>query len=169
MIWFDKYCLDHDDIDNSVRMLPLFLCACRKMLILLGPSYMSRMWCMLELFVFTSCLSCGLFEKSDVRVERIGLADARLVELAGAFSMRNCTCYRDGDKQTILGVVETGAGDGVMGFNTAVRTLVNVETGVEVVPTNKTKGRKAAQVHPVKPFTGAEPAPPPGRRKSGVW
>ena len=30
-------------------MLPLYLCACRKVLILLGPSYMNRMWCMLEL------------------------------------------------------------------------------------------------------------------------
>lgn len=38
MIWFDKYCLNQGDIDNSVRMLPLYLCACKNMLILLGPS-----------------------------------------------------------------------------------------------------------------------------------
>tara|TARA_B100000768_G_C11224823_1_gene352250 strand:- start:42 stop:1037 length:996 start_codon:yes stop_codon:yes gene_type:complete len=162
LIWFDKYCLNQGDIDNSVRMLPLYLCACRKMLILLGPSYMNRMWCMLELFVFTSCLSCGLFGKTDVQVERIALDDAQLAELANDFSIRNCRCYRDGDKQTILGVVETGAGDGILGFNSAVRMLINSEDGPEVVPTSKTKGSKAslsaAQVHPAaKGFTGAEP------------
>lgn len=117
---------------------------------------------MLELFVFTSCRSCGLFEKTDVQVERIALDDAQLAELADDFSMRNCRCYRDGDKQTILGVVETGAGDGILGFNSAVRTLVNSEDGAEMVPKPKTKGAKtslsAAQVHPAsKGFTGAEP------------
>ena len=144
-------------------MLPLYLCACRKMLILLGPSYMNRMWCMLELFVFTSCLSCGLFVESEVQVERIGLDDAQLAELANGFSIRDCRCYREGDKQTILGVVETGAGDGILGFNSAVRMHVNSEDGPEVVPTSKKQRSKAslsaARVAPAaKGFTGADPS-----------
>ena len=32
--------------------LPVHLAACRKLLILAGPTYTTRMWCVLELFVF---------------------------------------------------------------------------------------------------------------------
>ena len=69
----------------------------------------------------------------------------------------------EGDKQTILGVVETGAGDGILGFNSAVRMLVNSEDGPEVVPTSKKQRSKAslsaARVAPAaKGFTGADPS-----------
>ena len=36
----------------------------------------------------------------------------------------NTNCFRDEDKQSIFGIIET-AGDGRMGFNDAVRSLAN--------------------------------------------
>ena len=47
-----RYCIDQTAIDQSVRRLPIFVVASKKMLVLLGSSYAARCWCMLELFVF---------------------------------------------------------------------------------------------------------------------
>ena len=66
IVWFDKYCIDQNAIDVSVRRLPIFVVASKKFVVLLGSSYASRCWCMLELFVFNSVRNCNLFdEKSD--------------------------------------------------------------------------------------------------------
>ena len=46
-------------------------------------------------------------------------------------------CYRDEDKQSIFGIIET-AGDGRVGFNDAVRSLANAATMDEAhVPPRK--------------------------------
>ena len=47
-----RYCIDQTAIDQSVRRLPIFVVASKKMLVLLGSSYAARCWCMLELFTF---------------------------------------------------------------------------------------------------------------------
>ena len=75
VIWFDKYCIDQTAIDESVRRLPVFVVGSSKFLVLLGPSYASRCWCMLELFVFNSVRNCALFDET---------ADFIVLPLAGA-------------------------------------------------------------------------------------
>ena len=45
---------------RSVRRLPIFVVASSKFVVLLGSSYASRCWCMLELFVFNSVVRSPL-------------------------------------------------------------------------------------------------------------
>ena len=68
LVWFDKYCIDQNAIDQSVRRLPIFVVASSKFYVLLGPSYATRCWCMLELFVFKACQRCGLFSDAEVSI-----------------------------------------------------------------------------------------------------
>ena len=139
-----RYCIDQTAIDLSVRRLPFFVVASQKMLVLLGPSYAQRCWCMLELFVFTSCQRCGLFDEAELEVEPLHGSDAsstssssasppagssaphshysHLEKLARSFRIHDTACYRDVDRETIFGIVET-AGDGSAGFTDAVRAL----------------------------------------------
>ena len=42
----------------GVRRLPIYVVACSKFVVLLGPSFATRCWCMLELFVFHSVQVC---------------------------------------------------------------------------------------------------------------
>merc|ERR1712107_480936 len=51
-IWFDKACINQTDIENDLRGLPIFLAACKELFILWGPTYLSRLWCIVEIFVF---------------------------------------------------------------------------------------------------------------------
>lgn len=51
-IWFDKCCIDQTDVEQNLRGLPIFLSGCKEILVLCGPTYLSRLWCIVELFTF---------------------------------------------------------------------------------------------------------------------
>ena len=146
-IWFDKYCIDQNAIDESVRRLPIFVVASQKMLVLLGHSYATRCWCMLELFVFSCCQRVGLFTDDHLIVEPLAVSPQarsdrlhlfrefsedynhlaqgeaeKLQALSSNFDIHETDCYREVDKQSIFGIIET-AGDGRMGFNDVVRRI----------------------------------------------
>ena len=48
----DKACIDQEDIERSLSFLPVFLAGCQTLLVLAGPTYTSRLWCVVECFVF---------------------------------------------------------------------------------------------------------------------
>lgn len=47
-LWLDKVCVDQtseDTIKDDLECLPVFLMACNQMLVVAGPSYPKRLWC----------------------------------------------------------------------------------------------------------------------------
>jgi hypothetical protein len=42
LVWFDKYCIDQNAIDQSIRRLPIFVVASKKFFVLFGESYAVR-------------------------------------------------------------------------------------------------------------------------------
>lgn len=79
---------------------------------------------MLELFVMTSCIKCALFSEESLLVVPLSGQRTELESLAANFDLHNTSCYRDLDRQTIFGIIET-AGDGHIGFNSAVRCVAD--------------------------------------------
>ena len=53
-LWFDKVCINQCAIAEDLECLPVFLAGCNDMLVLVGPTYMTRLWCVMELFVYMS-------------------------------------------------------------------------------------------------------------------
>ena len=51
-LWLDKACIDQENIAASLACLPIYLSGCRKLLIVAGPTYATRLWCLMELFTF---------------------------------------------------------------------------------------------------------------------
>ena len=45
LIWLDKACIDQDAIELNLKCLPVFLSGCRSLVVLVGPTYVSRLWC----------------------------------------------------------------------------------------------------------------------------
>ena len=93
---------------------------------------------MLELFVFKACQRCGLFADSELVIAPLKSndTDLHLRDLAEKFNIHDTKCYRDVDRQTIFGIVET-AGDGHTGFTEAVLSLAKgagEAIGAEVPP-----------------------------------
>ena len=50
VIWLDKVCIDQKNIMQSLKCLPIYLLSCKGMLVLGGPTYISRLWCLWELY-----------------------------------------------------------------------------------------------------------------------
>ena len=48
----DKACIDQNNIQQSLACLPVFLAGCQTLLVVAGPTYCSRLWCVMELFTF---------------------------------------------------------------------------------------------------------------------
>ena len=48
----DKACIDQSNIQQSLACLPVFLVGCQTLLVVAGPTYCSRLWCVMELFTF---------------------------------------------------------------------------------------------------------------------
>mmetsp|Transcript_7165 Transcript_7165/g.17501 ORF Transcript_7165/g.17501 Transcript_7165/m.17501 type:complete len:718 (-) Transcript_7165:80-2233(-) len=51
-LWIDILAIDQCNIKESLACLPLYLAGCQTLLLLAGPSYLTRLWCVIELFVF---------------------------------------------------------------------------------------------------------------------
>jgi hypothetical protein len=58
VFWFDKTCIDQMDTSNALAVLPINIAASRKLLILLGETYMTRLWCVWELFTLVRRICC---------------------------------------------------------------------------------------------------------------
>jgi len=56
-IWFDKFCINQLDIDDSLMCLPVHLAACKKFVMIVGSTYASRIWCIMEIFVFLAAVN----------------------------------------------------------------------------------------------------------------
>ena len=86
-------------------MLPIFLSGCRKLLILAGPTYCSRLWCVLECFVFLKM--GGTLERIEVypfsaeggnRLQQEVNA-AVVVHRLEHFDAARATCFKEKERQ----------------------------------------------------------------------
>ena len=127
-IWLDKACIDQDDIQASLSCLPVFLAGCSTLLVLSGPTYVSRLWCVME--VFTHIRMGGSVE--NIRVlplvvgeseeERMHSARA-ILEAISTFDASKAKCFIPADRQRLLAVIEMGFGT-FSRFNTQVREVL---------------------------------------------
>ena len=46
-------CINQQDIDLELACLPIFLSGCKTMLIAPGPTYTTRLWCVMELYTYS--------------------------------------------------------------------------------------------------------------------
>jgi len=123
-VWFDKCCIDQRNIEADLRCLPIFLCGCRRLVVFCGPTYLSRLWCVTELFAFVHCGRdmCDITFEPVLR-EGFEEEDLYLVEQSfDDFDVEQCTCSLPDDKDKILSVIRTAYGD-LRRFNRAVTDI----------------------------------------------
>ena len=105
-IWLDKACLDQRDIQASLAGLPVFISGCKQLLVLAGKTYASRLWCVIELFVF---VQLGRNVKEDMIVKL--LSDTPdLQEGLHTFDAGKSETFDPNDRQRLLAVIEASFG-----------------------------------------------------------
>lgn len=152
-VWFDKCCVDQKAIEMDLRCLPIFLTGCSRLVVLCGPTYLSRLWCVLEIFTFIHM--GGLAEEIElVQVLREGfeLEDAEAILHAfDCFDARECQCFDEGDKHRILTIIEAAFGSldefncVVRGITEQVRAQLDKQSAVVIVSTGSVRSRRSVR------------------------
>ena len=109
--------------------MPVYLSGCQTLLIMAGPTYCSRLWCVMEIFTFLfmggkldrieiHALSASDDAPTSPADGRRGLDD--LKHQFATFDAAKAQCFLPKDKHRLLAVVEAGFGD-FQAFNTKMR------------------------------------------------
>ena len=110
-VWLDKACIQQTAIEESLRMLPIFLSGSRTLLILAGRTYTSRLWCVLECFVFLKMggeperIEMYPFSESDKAGVREVVDSAVVVHRLEHFDARQANCFKEHERQHLLSVI----------------------------------------------------------------
>ena len=129
-VWIDRACLDTRDINLSLTCMPVFLAGCRRLLVLAGQTYASRLWCAMELFIFVRM--GGKKEDVDVRLILPPSDDDRIPAATKAADLRSdlmrfdagkAKCSFDEDRHRLLAAIEAIYGTPAP-FNRIVRGLL---------------------------------------------
>jgi len=130
LVWLDKACLKQDDIARNLQVLPVSLAGCKGLLILLGDSYPSRLWCMMELFIFLAMggsmeqiTVADLNHKQPVELSMNVQRSDRLTKVLDNFDIKKATCYKVEDAKHLKCVVKECFGS-LDFFNDELRRLL---------------------------------------------
>merc|ERR1712232_1080203 len=123
LLWIDAVCIDRKNIALDLECLPIFLAASNLLTILCGPTYVSRLWCVVELFVFTSIQAQG--KKFDITVLPLAVdaCERRAIWATwDTFDAESCMCFDPDDRRIMMHAINCFPGN-VGGFNHAVKKL----------------------------------------------
>ena len=111
--------------------LPVYLAGCQKMLVAVGPTYLERLWCVLELFTFftmgglMSDIELVVLDTEEWSRMRVYSKEEKIVEAFTHFDAARSQCFDPNDKARLLSIVE--AGGGIPRLNELIRQLANVD------------------------------------------
>merc|ERR1712137_929224 len=110
LVWIDKYCINQQQIEQSLACLPVYLAGCSTLVIFCGETYLQRLWCVVELMVFlemggsidsvevmlvTACKDCDFEETMQNRLNE--------------FHPQLATCFTEEDTERLQAVLEASS------------------------------------------------------------
>jgi len=99
-------------------VLPIFLSGCKTLLILPGKTYATRLWCVVEIFVFLQMDG----ERERMVVKPLDVSDEALHRSLAHFDAGKAECFLAKDRQKLLAVIEASFGT-FEPFNRRVRSF----------------------------------------------
>ena len=92
--------------------LPVFLSGCKQLLMMVGKTYMSRLWCVMEVFIYMrikGATSIGELS-SQLTIKLLGEDATSISERIIRFEAAKAQCRHDRDRQKLLAVIEASFG-----------------------------------------------------------
>eukprot|EP00434_Breviolum_minutum_P019392 symbB.v1.2.017098.t1/scaffold1319.1/size197804/3 len=99
--WVDKFCIDQMDLADGLRVLPVNVMSCRRVLCLCGKTFPRRLWCAWELCVLLSFTS---MEQALKQLVVVSLSNSALKQLAN-FDCSNSSCHDPNEEYRLLRVI----------------------------------------------------------------
>mmetsp|Transcript_7564 Transcript_7564/g.17998 ORF Transcript_7564/g.17998 Transcript_7564/m.17998 type:complete len:465 (-) Transcript_7564:15-1409(-) len=123
-IWIDKCCILVNSGD--LPCLPIFLSGCRKLLIIAGPTFLNRLWCIVELFIFEQMHSFDFETARDATLSshvKLRLCPGCDLQHLERFFVADAVCFVPEDAERLLACIEVSCGS-IEGFNARTRQLL---------------------------------------------
>merc|ERR1740120_679411 len=95
-------------IEVDLRCLPVFLMGCSRLVLFCGRTYLSRLWCILELFTYVHMggreedIELVLVRREEHEQDDMHEIQARF----DAFNASDCECYCPEEKERLLSIIE---------------------------------------------------------------
>ena len=112
-----QVCIDQENIADGLRVLPVNVMACRRMLVLFGPTYPTRLWCVWELFTLCSFLPAADASRHVV-LHLFG--EGSNYSALERFDYRDAFCYDPNEQGKLRGIIGMVGGEV---FNTRIHEL----------------------------------------------
>lgn len=96
--------------------LPVFLASCHTLLILAGPTFLKRLWCIEEVFVFLQ------MNRPIHAMEIMAICDD-MENRVSTFDVKDAACSKEKDRQKMLATIEAGC-ESYEAFNKQVRAAM---------------------------------------------
>ena len=115
---------------------------CQHLLVLAGPTYATRLWCVLELYAFVVVRPKldGLVIRPFANVGPLASGDLYLA--FGGFDAEKSKCYLEDDRHSLLAVIESGFGS-IPAFNKrllcVIASINEPQGGTPCTPTPQCK------------------------------
>jgi hypothetical protein len=94
------------------------LAGCKKLVVFLGQTYLSRLWCLVELFVFLE------MDKDVEDIEIRNVSSRAIEDILSTFDANDADCYLREEKAKMLTLIEAGFGS-LEKFNDAVKRILS--------------------------------------------
>jgi len=106
LVWIDRFCVDQSNIIETLQCLPVYLAGCDTFLALCGDTYMSRLWCIVEAWVFV--------EMREGRHDSLALRPfgeaLKILEKSRGIDVTQATCTMPEDATRLMTVLEESFG-----------------------------------------------------------
>jgi hypothetical protein len=102
--WLDKLCINQESISEDLECLPVFEMSCTNLLVLCGPTYATRLWCVWELYVFISMTHDEAGQ--NLTLVTLGNQD-NLLDALLEFGIEHAHCTSSSDESAIRALIGT--------------------------------------------------------------
>lgn len=133
ILWIDKFSVNQANVavlEEEISCLPVFLSGCRSVLVLAGPSYPSRLWCVAELWL---AHQMG-WPSAHIHVEVLPEVNVEFEK----FDARRAQCSRPEDTERLQLLIEMSGG-GVGELNKFVKELLSTKLAPTALSTGTPK------------------------------
>jgi hypothetical protein len=136
--WFDKVCINQKEIGDGLRLLPVNIQMCDKLLAIFGETYIKRLWCIWEI------LTLAAFSEEEKIMERLVLSSLpdktdktdetnltldtndksreRMIEELENFNLSNSTCYDPNEEYKLRRIINAV---GEKKFHDVIHSIAN--------------------------------------------
>ncbi len=126
LVWIDKMCLDQANLEDDLMCLPVFISGSAQMLVLAGRTYLSRLWCMVELFAHHHVAS-GEDRLQVLPVIRDGHREEDVLSMKlgfATFDVEHCQCSVVKDRDVLPKMIMVACGSAAS-FNQIVVSILD--------------------------------------------